>query len=215
LYKRISDKEKIDLIAGHVHRGDICIDIGANVGFYSLLLSKVTGNKGVVFAFEPEKKNFFHLRENTRDIKNIKAIRAAVGAVDSKLDLYVSEEMNVDHHTYDIGDGRKKTSIKMISLDSYLPNNIKPSFIKMDIQGFEYEALNGMRKILKRSKKITVLSEVWPYGMKKAGSSWREYLIIYKKLGFEVKFFIQKPLTTLKRYENDPLFYTDILAIKK
>ena len=66
--------------------------------------------------------------------------------------------MNVDHRTYDTNEAREKIIIKMVNLDQYLgPKKI--DFIKMDIQGFEYQALLGMKELLSANQHIKLVME--------------------------------------------------------
>jgi ubiquinone/menaquinone biosynthesis C-methylase UbiE len=70
-YKNISDKEKIEYIKKNVKPGMFALDIGANIGFYTVLLSKMVGREGRVIAFEPDVKNFNFLKRITKKFKNV------------------------------------------------------------------------------------------------------------------------------------------------
>src|ERR1700728_4292554 len=71
LWKRYRDRELISFLEKHVKPGMTVVDIGANIGFYSVLFSKLVGEKGSVHAFEPDSTNFKHLVSNTRKLKNV------------------------------------------------------------------------------------------------------------------------------------------------
>ena len=63
-------------------------------------------------------------------------------------------------------------------------------FVKMDIQGFEVQALQGMQQILRDNDDINLLSEYWPYGLKMAGNSGSELVEFLTKLGFHIRILI-------------------------
>ena len=168
IYKRITDFEMISLMRNNIDKGTVILDIGANIGFYSLFFSKCTGANGLVIAFEPEKENFSRLTKLTKDKKNIQLVNCAVSNNDLEIDLYLSSDLNVDHHTYDDGQSRKSVKVKSVSIDSFLKLNFPDviiDFIKIDIQGFDYFALKGMIDTINRSRKLTIFGEFWPYGL--------------------------------------------------
>lgn len=190
LYKYYSDYKDIQRIKSIISRGSIVIDAGANVGFYTLLFSDIVGETGRVIAFEPNDKNFDILKRRTKNRNNVTAVNAALSDKSGFLDLYISEDLNVDHQTYDIGESRKKVQIKAYSLDDYcIENAVKVvSLIKMDLQGFDAIALKGMKKIIRMQNHISVSCEFWPYGMKKAGIEPEEMISSLGDLGLETKF---------------------------
>ncbi|HRC33635.1 MAG TPA: FkbM family methyltransferase [Bacteroidia bacterium] len=168
-FKRKQDKTEIDLLKQHIKPGDIVLDIGANIGFYTSILSQLAGNKGQVHAFEPDITNFKYLKRKTSHLKNITINAAAVNSNGGKITVYVSPMLNVDHRTYEPENYASKYEMDAVSIDEYLQKNKKVDFIKMDIQGFEFEALKGMEKTLAFNNEIKILSEFWPYGFTKAG----------------------------------------------
>ena len=74
--------------------------------------------------------------------------------------------------------------------------------IKMDIQGAEYLAIEGMKNIITKNPKIQLLTEFWPYGIEKSGHSPKEFIKQLTKMGFEI--FIIKNNAMIP-FENDPL----------
>ena len=74
-----------------------------------------------------------------------------------KINLFISKDLNVDHHSYDIGEGRVCEEVDAIALDDYFLDDIKIDFIKIDIQGYEPIALKGMSKIMRQPGRMIVL----------------------------------------------------------
>jgi hypothetical protein len=184
LFKNKQDAFEIELLKKHIKQNDTVLDIGANIGFYATILSDIVGEKGVVHCFEPDSKNFEHLKKTTADFKNIKINNKAVGPKTEKLKIYTSKNLNVDHRTYKPEEYDKEIEIDAVSIDDHLTSNPKVDLIKMDIQGFEMQAIQGMQTILDKNKDIKLISEFWPYGLKKAGSSVTEYFNFLQSKGF-------------------------------
>jgi FkbM family methyltransferase len=199
LYKNVSDREELSIIRNIVKPGDRIIDIGANIGVYTRRLAKLAGPSGEVYAFEPHPRNFALLVQFTRRMPAVKTFHAAVGDRDGTIDLYVSDDLNVDHRTYQTAENRASQQVSCCSLDSCLQGKTV-DFIKMDIQGAEYGALRGMQKTLNSSPRLTMLMELWPYGLKEAGSSCGEVTGLLRKNGFFL--YLVKNRTVMDYSEN-------------
>jgi FkbM family methyltransferase len=191
------------------------LDIGANIGFYSILFSQLVGKNGRVIAFEPDENNFKHLKQLTDRLKNVTAIRAAVGERNEKIKLYYSNDLNIDHQTYDNGQNRSYKEIDGIFIDGYFKNNETVDFVKIDIQGYDYYAIKGMRQTIERSKGVVILGEFWPYGLKSAGIRASEYIELLESLDLTVN-FSQKSITkeNVDSFASNWFYYTDFIATK-
>lgn len=210
IYKNFFEQKQIKFLKKKVNRGMIVLDIGANIGFYSLLLSKLVGKNGKVYSFEPDKLNYKYLKHNTNKVKNIIPIKAAVGAINGRTKLYISKDLNVDHQTYDIGEERNYIFVKLVTIDDYFKNKKKFNVIKLDIQGDDYNAILGMQKTLENIENVLLIGEYWPYGLRKAGVKPKQYLSLIRNMGFNITFFDKKH----KKNKNYILNYTDFYAIK-
>ncbi len=189
-----------DLLKKEVNKGDVFIDIGANIGYYSIVASKLVGKNGKIFAFEPDLINYKKLIKNLKRNRcnNIIPLNVAVSDKESKIKLFISEDNASDHRTYGI-EGRKSVSIKSISLDDYFSKNnvTKVDFIKIDVQGYEPVVFKGMVKTLKNNRNIKIITEFWPFGLKSAGYDALKYLQDFSELGF--KFFLVKERSKFAR----------------
>lgn len=185
-YKRKKDKHHLELIQRILKPGSIVIDIGANIGFFTKFLSACVGGKGHVYAFEPDKTNFHHLENEVKGLTNITPVQKAVSAASGTLTLYTSDLLNVDHRTYEPENYSGKYSVEKTSVDDFVNGRFKVDFIKMDIQGFEMEALRGMEKTLVTNQHIILFTELWPFGLEKAGSSGFQVFDFLTQLGFNI-----------------------------
>jgi FkbM family methyltransferase len=213
LYKEISDRRKILVLKSAVKPGMTILDIGANIGFYTKLFSKLVGKHGKVYAFEPDDLNFKYLQVTTETLDNVILEKSAVGEKSEKIRLYISDHLNVDHHTYDDGENRTSKEIQCVSIDDFLKNKGCIDFIKIDIQGYDYYAILGMKDTIKRSDKVMILGEFWPYGLNKAGSKVEDYINILKKMGFTINFLDNKKDLSSKVNEHN--YHTDFFAQKE
>jgi FkbM family methyltransferase len=218
LFKNKQDIFEIELLKKYIHKNDVVLDIGANIGFYALILSDLCGENGKVHCFEPDKTNFGHLEKACGKRNNISLVNKAVSSKTETLKIYTSKNLNVDHRTYKPEEYDQEIEIEATSIDEYLGKDLKVDLVKMDIQGFEMQAIQGMTKMLEYNKDIKIISEFWPYGLRKAGSSVNIYYDYLSSLGFTCYLLEKSSLQKLsgqKVAELEPLgeeYYFNIFA---
>ena len=214
MYKRRTDAHIIEIYRRAIKPGTTVVDIGSNVGFYAALFSHLVGERGKVICFEPDPINFSHLRETTRNFANVSLHNLAIGENNCRLKLFLSEKMNVDHRTYDAGDGRPAIEVDCVALDSFFPKEQSIDALKIDIQGFDYYAVRGMKETLHRCPRLTMVGEFWPFGLQKAGVQPREYLAFVRELGFKVVLLGEEDEAAWLGRTSDESAYTDFVATK-
>jgi FkbM family methyltransferase len=189
--------EETEFIERSLRPGMVFVDIGANIGYYSLIASTLVGCAGRVLAFEPDPGNFALLQRNVAEnqCENVIAVQKAVSTATRQMTLYRSGDNFGDHRTYEPGDTkvgprRHKLSVatvEAVSLDEYLASrHPRVDFVKMDIQGSEPDAFAGMRGTLKQNPDVTILTEFWPTGLKQAGADPKAFLAEVRACGFLV-----------------------------
>ncbi len=209
-FKEKQDAFEISLMKKYIQSGDKVLDIGANIGFYAEILSTLVGTKGKVHCFEPDGINFGHLKKRCENLLNVSINQKAVADKTQKIKIYTSKQLNVDHRTYKPDEYDQEIDIDAISIDDYLSLNSQDSemnFIKMDIQGFEMSAVKGMEKTLLKSD-IKMLSEFWPFGMRKAGTSVLEYYRFLRQYNFYVYLIENQQLIELS--EDKVITFLDL-----
>ena len=179
-----------ELLKQYVHKGDRAIDLGANIGLYTLTLARLVGPEGQVYSFEPDPSNFTLLTRNieVNGYRNVITERKAVSDSTGTARLFRCADNAGDHRIMDSGEEtRDSIEIEMTSLDDAFQHNPVPiHFIKMDIQGAEGGALRGMREVLALSPSLRILMEFWPAGLDKFGTHPMEILEILKSEGFRI-----------------------------
>ena len=198
-FKKKKDAANLSIIKQLLLPGANVLDIGANIGFYSVQLALQTSTGGKVYCFEPDAVNYKHLQKETKSFKQIELFQKAVAAENGKLTLYTSDLLNIDHRTYEPESYSGKYDVEKISIDSFIQNKFKVDFIKMDIQGFEMDALIGMEETLKANADLIMLTEFWPYGLQQAGSSAAAVYDFFTALDFKVFQLVESKLKQVNR----------------
>jgi FkbM family methyltransferase len=144
------------LLDGWVRSGGLVLDIGANVGTYTLRMSQLVGPAGRVFAFEPVMETFEILAANVQraPYANVTLLNVAVSDKNGASEVIVptAEKGFAAHYFAHLasdeegGTGRPVYCLSIDSLD--LPERV--SLVKIDVEGHEKQALAGMRELLRR-----------------------------------------------------------------
>ena len=167
----ILEREQTKLFIENIKEGMTIIDIGANIGYYTLIAAKLIGKrKGKVYAFEPELSNFNLLIKNIKlnNYKNVIPILKAVSDQNGQIKLFLSESNREGHRIYNFKEGRRFIKVETITLDNFFKNKEKEiDVIKMDIEGAEIAALKGMNNILKVNQKLKLFIEFNPFILSK------------------------------------------------
>jgi FkbM family methyltransferase len=154
--------------------GDIVIDVGAHIGPYTLIASKSVGLRGKVIAIEAAPDNFDILNRNIQlnKLTNVITLNYAAFSKEDKIKLYLpskekEEFSNTKYNTVMMERAHGKTKfveVKANTLDYLLQSNgIKHqqvNWIKIDVEGAEYEVLRGAKDILSKSNNISLLIEI-------------------------------------------------------
>jgi len=193
-----------DLMLSKIKIGDVVLDIGANIGYDTVLFAEKTGKTGKVIAIEPDPINFEILQKNIKEngLKNVVAVQAAVGNENKKMKIFESKTNYGDHRLWEEtplnqnplpdkpefplkeGDkSRKSVEVFCRRLDDLLKelDYQKIDFIKMDVQGFEPLVIEGGKEMIEKNKPI-IFFEYWPWGAKNAGSEIKEMMEFFRKI---------------------------------
>ncbi|MET0151315.1 MAG: FkbM family methyltransferase [Candidatus Binatia bacterium] len=181
--------EKI-LYERELHPGMTVVDAGANVGYFSLLFARLVGPTGRVYAFEPDPGNFNLLDRNIKrnGYGNITAVPMALSRESGRRKFSRSPHNFADHC---LGDGlgkRELLEVEVVRLDDFFAGAPKQvDFLKLDIQGAEFAAIDGAKELLRANPEIVLLTEFWPDGMRRFGDDPEEYLATLGALGFSLR----------------------------
>jgi FkbM family methyltransferase len=173
--------------------GDTFIDIGAHVGFFSMIAAKLVGAYGKVYSFEMNPENHFMLvtNINVNNFKNIRPHNWAISDSSGPVQFWINQDNDGGHSLWDCGKhsfneksrtSPQKTVSYSIALDHY-DSLGKVDFIKMDVEGAEVLALNGMIELLKKNLPIVAL-EINNFGLAQMGHKYQDIRTIMNKIGY-------------------------------
>lgn len=143
-----------DVIRKYVVPGSIVLDIGAHIGTHTVAMSRAVGDRGLVIAFEPQRKIFRELFINLGINRcfNVKPVHGALGPEEKIAYLGTPEPYNEGGRSVE---NFGPEMVLMRTLDSYNLKNV--SFIKMDVENFEDEVLQGSLQTLSRNRPVLFL----------------------------------------------------------
>lgn len=177
--------------------GMIVVDGGAHIGFFSLLAARRVGIDAKILAFEPDPYNFqalsFNITKNHHD-NNIIPLRKALSNASRTICFYQSSGTISGSliKRKDIGKFRK-ILVPSTTLDKELEDStIDSILIKLDIEGAEGLALQGMRSVLQRANRIVLFSEVNPPALRDAEYGVEGLIATLRDLLFEVSFIDER-----------------------
>lgn len=178
------------LIREKIKEGMTVIDVGANIGYFSVIASSIVGDNGRVISFEPDKENFEFLEKTIElnNFKNVTPCNVALSDKNGEIELFISEDNKGDHRIYATTEKRASIKVKTFTMDDYLDSlDIKKvDFIKIDVQGVEWLVLMGMHKTISNNPKISILLEFWPHGIIESGGHPVSFLNMLKIAGLNI-----------------------------
>ncbi|MES2284321.1 MAG: FkbM family methyltransferase [Bacteroidota bacterium] len=155
-----------DLIMNTVKKGMVVLDIGANIGYYTVKMASIVGDEGKVLAFEPNPLMVKELKNNIElnNLKNVQIHEIALSNISGSLTFYNPSKGKEAHgslkqnNTFDFDDTRE---VRAERLDDVLKNAgiQKVDFIKIDVEGAEYEVLAGAKELLFSENKPVIIFE--------------------------------------------------------
>jgi FkbM family methyltransferase len=177
-----------DIFRSFCKPGAIVVDVGANVGLYTLIAASRVGKNGKVIAIEPHPESYRYLQKTIElnGLNSVRSFNVALGDRRRKIDLFLTDENKADSRIYDATGQRQKITAEMIDLDHLLAENeiTAVHVIKMDIQGAESVALRGMLKTLAQNPQVAIFTEFWPWGIEETGESPTDFLHGLSRAGF-------------------------------
>jgi FkbM family methyltransferase len=160
-------------IAGLLSPGDCCVDGGANIGFFTLLMSQRVSPGGTVLAFEPFPSTRDRLACNLalNQVTNVMVREEALSDRDGRSRFFAGQEGRSGNASLRSVDGAVQV-IEVITrrLPACLPAGLRPRLIKLDVEGAELRALRGMEELL-RDEHPDLVIEVSDHFLKEMGSS--------------------------------------------
>jgi FkbM family methyltransferase len=198
-------------------QGDTVVDVGANIGYFSLLSSRLVGDKGCVIAFEPEPHNIESFRRNVtlNRFTNTGVNTFAIGNYNGESEFHISTN-DPAHSLVKAKVHSSSIVVKVRKLDVF--EIAKANLIKTDTEGNELAVLRGAEKLIKRSPDIKLIIEVNPDLI-----NVKELWDLVKSLGMNMFYILNDCKDTitqcytweeLDKASRNPMFYVNLLCTK-
>jgi FkbM family methyltransferase len=177
------------LVRKYLTPGMTVYNIGANLGYYTLLASECVGPSGKIFAFEPASENVELLRKTISDNSNfnVEICAMAVSEEAGAAMLSISETNSGDHRLTTMT-GRENVNVEVTSVDIFIAEgHPPPEAIIMDVQGAELDVLRGAESLLRAKNPLLLFTEFWPGGLNdRHPNGAQEMLRILERAGFQL-----------------------------
>lgn len=191
---------EVSLVLMHIlQSGDGFVDVGANVGFFTVIAARLVGTGGQVHAFEPETANMQRLRQNIalNELTNVELHEAAVGDHNGETELFINSDNDGGHALWNpaahsFNKRSRETVIvqktRLVTLDSALGNyagaHPRIKAIKLDAEGYEQHVLIGAVETIRHHNIPFVLAEINRFALLQAGADERSFRKEMQLLGY-------------------------------
>lgn len=210
------------VLRSELRPGDTFLDVGANVGYYTVIASKRVGPTGRVIAFEPDPTSFAFLKRNVEanGCNNVTLVQKALSHEQGTIKLFLDEKNKGAHKIFQYGESHRFVEVAAVRLDDYLKGHEgRIDLIKIDTEGAEGAILKGMGETLRRHKNTKLLMEFFPKLLAGFGYDAGEVLAGLQSLGFEIRDVDEHngrtiPVSAedlLTRHTAEKLSYTNLL----
>jgi FkbM family methyltransferase len=187
----VYEKFELELFRSTIKAGMTVVDIGANIGLYSVVAGKKAIN-GRVFSYEPEDENFSILSRNIKgnNLDNVSAFKVALSDIRGARSFYFTEDNRGTHSFADNRSTGQAITVKTDTLDGSL-SEIVPfvtavDVIKIDVEGAEPLVFEGMKNIISQSPHLIMFIEFYPKAIMRLGRSPIKFLETLRGFGLSI-----------------------------
>jgi FkbM family methyltransferase len=176
----------------------VVFDIGANIGYYTLMISRLIAPDGMVHSFEAATSTYNRLKEHIHinNFNNILFHHSAVSDNNGQSVIYCADESNTGESRLESFKGfKKKESVNCITLDTYIEKEAveKVDFIKIDVEGAEMLVIKGALSLLNNYRPVVML-EINPLYLSRMGSDVTTLISTITDIGYNMFHFQQGAL---------------------
>ena len=213
------EQENFEFLKQHVKAGDHVLDIGAHIGLFSTIAAQLTGNTGKVYAFEPAAETQALLKQTIaiNHFNNvIEPYQEAMGATSGKTTFYVSAVKGDNSNSlvsYKEDRELYAMDVDMFSIDDFVKSKKLNSlaFIKIDVEGAEYDALSGALNTLKELRPVCIVA-IHPEPIAAKGDSLEKIYDLITGSGYQI-YYQQKIISKEDFCRNRALIDLHILPV--
>jgi FkbM family methyltransferase len=177
------------LFSAFLTSSETVLDLGANIGWYSLVAGTTLKGSGRVVAFEPEPTIGAILERNIvrNGLRNVEIVRAAVVDRETNACFVTTPHHVGDHHLVEGPTNEPTMTVAVTSIDAQWRRlGVTIDLIKIDTQGAELAIFRGMRELLStQSRKPVIITEFWPHGLRRFGANAADLIDLMESFGYE------------------------------
>ncbi len=205
--------------------GDTVVDVGAHIGYFSVLAGRIVGPEGKVYAFEPEPGNYRRLRDHLgqNGLRQVQSFNVALGSTPGTAEMYFNSDNDGGHAFWDVAEHQlcertrsegKRLSAEVVVLDHVLAGLAPgqgPRLIKIDAEGMEYEILKGGLRTIIGHEVPFIICEINRFALERMGSSEFQLRRFMQLIGYQVSLLKPdgqglQPLGDEETVESDNVF---------
>ncbi len=193
LFKGVHEPMSTQVFKRIINNGDCVVDVGANIGYFTLLAARLVGQQGRVFAFEPSQDNMTELVHNLviNNFHNVNTSLSALSDYNGRSKFFLSTTESARHSLIQTHEHDSTQMVDVQKLDDVLPKGIPVHFIKTDTEGNELSVLKGAQQIIMANKGIKLLFEVYFDALKANNVEISElWSFVKKDLGFKFIYLV-------------------------
>lgn len=182
LYTRLPEFDDMQFAARLLKPGDVVVDVGANIGLYSLLAASRVGD-GRVIAFEPHPVAATRLRENI-DLNKLHSVEVRVEAVGSSAgEARLTADLDTANYIVVGDDDSRTVGVPVSTLDDVVEAGRPVALVKLDTEGFESAVLAGAGRLLRDGSVLAWIVEIREHGLRYGGSD-KSVLETFRRCGY-------------------------------
>ncbi len=222
LLKQFEDAE-LDFCLASIAEGDLCIDVGGNIGYFAIPLARTAGTSGHILCIEPLHRNalVIALAATLNNLSNLNVVEAAAVDISGIVTMHVPDSDSAYAHLAerDADESANRVDVSGVTIDSLLVG-IKRSvaFLKVDVEGAEEVALRGAVELLHDSQRRPrmIMAELVPAYLARFGSTMQSVLGFLAEAGYAPYRLQNKQLTPFKQSDwgqTCNVFFTPISIV--
>jgi FkbM family methyltransferase len=211
-----------DFVWRFLRPGDVFVDVGANIGLFTLVAGRRVGQEGRVYAFEPVRGTWERLTENVtlNELRHVTCEQLALSDAGGAADMVTSTVGNDAWNSLaprPTADGWTREAVQCVTWDSYAKGNGLEGHValmKVDVEGWEKHALLGGGDMFRRPDAPVLLVEFTEENAQHAGGSCRELFGLLRSFGFGLYYYDRGRRSLRAASVDDSFGYVNLVATK-
>lgn len=209
------------LLGKLIKKNMVVIDVGANVGLFTVVFSALIGMNGIVYAFEPERVNYERLKRNIAYSRayNAIAIKSAVSNEEGEYLLSVTDEKHKAWCSLGIPSAQTHGEVELVpalTLDGFCDEKslTKVDLIKIDVEGWEMKVVEGAQRMLRSSDSPMLMVEFTEENARNNGTTCAHLYQELDKLGYSLYKYNYRENSLIRVSETEDFSYINLLCLK-